>query len=527
MKKIIITIGILLIGMIGMAYLYFSKLKQSTNANDLSLNAISANAGIIYSFDHDKSFYEILSGQDLLQHLLGKTKSGQLKSIKDYLLNKPELADLLDGQKIYIGFIPGLVDKIDFLICTQTKQNVNLRQLLASSNVTAFKATPIKEYFKITFVDSSSIYVGVKDKLIAISNTTEQVQKVLSNSTNKASDFSQYIKANTGYNKNNLANLYLNFEAIPKFLKNILSNNGGGELSVLNQKNSYATLNYNFSAEKLLFNGTTQLATTNSYFKLFTDLPDQKIVIDDVLPQKTANYTAYAISNFTNWYVDLLKWLNEQKGNERILKTGENISKKYGLDLQKIFPTYFKNQFITFQLSTGEKFGGIALSNGDKVGQLLLDLSAEYAPDIKVFREANIPYIYFGEPFKKFEKPYYTIIDNYLVMANYASSIEVFLNSYRNNDLLIHDEGYQHFNDQLSSATISFYVNNKNSNLIFGRNLKQPYYKQYQANDGFGMFEAFSYQLSGDKGKFLSNVLLSKKVVLAEKTDSVALVTKD
>jgi hypothetical protein len=511
MKKIIIIIGILVIGMIGMSYLYFSKLKQSTNANDLALNAISANAGLVYSFDHDKSFYEILSGQDLLQHLLGNAKSSQLKALNNYINAKPEIADLLQGQKIYIGFAPDSTEQIDFLICTQTKLDLTATDFLAKNLSKGVKLNSIKGFHEITFADSTIVYVGIKDQLIAISNSIEQIQKAIGNQTNKASNFAAYIKANSGYNKNSLAKLYLNFEAFPKFLKNILSNNGNGELAVLNQKNSYATLSYNFSKEKLLFNGTTELGNDNSYLKLFTELPDQKIVITNLLPQSTANYTVYTVNDYQNWQSKLHQWVNAQKGNEKLLNIEENISKKYGLDLQKIFPVYFKNQFITFQLASGEKFGGIALSNGDKVGQLLLDLSAEYAPDIKIFREGNIPYTYFGEPFKKFEKPYYTIIDNYLVMANHASSIEVFLNSYRNNALLINQEDYQYFTDQLSSATISFYINNKNSNTIFGRNLKKAYYKQYQASDGFGSFDAFSYQLSGDKGKFLSNLLLAKK----------------
>lgn len=110
-------------------------------------------------------------------------------------------------------------------------------------------------------------------------------------------------------------------------------------------------------------------------------------------------------------------------------------------------------------------------------------------------------------------------------MANNASSIQVFLNSYENNALLTNDVDYQDFNNQLSSsATISFYVNHENSNDIFGRNLKQPYFKQYQSKTGFKSFDAFSFQLSGDKGKFLSNLLLYKK---PEKTVATDTLNKD
>ena len=511
MRKIIITIGILLIAMIAMAYLYFSNLNKSTGANDLSLNTVSANAGLVFSFDHDKSFYEILSGQDLFQRVLGETKSHQLAAIREQLLEKPELNEFLVGQKIYIGFLPDKNNQVNYLICMQLKKSLNLQQFIANHLPKNIKTTQLKDVLKLHFSDSTAVYVGIKDKLVVVSDASEQIQKIIGTAQPKASNFANYIKENIGLSKNSLASVYLNFEVLPSLLKNTLNSSISGELSVFNQKGTFATLNYNFSSEKLLFNGTTTLGNESSYYTLFDHIPDQKLVINNLLPKTTANYTIYAVADYKNWFIGVSKWLGEQKGNERILKNEETISKKYGLDLKQIFPIYFKNQFVTFQLASGEKFGGIALSNGDKVGQLLLDLSAEYAPDIRIFRESGIPYTYFGEPFKKFEKPYYTIIDNYLVMSNNASSIQVFLNSYRNDELLINDQDYQRFNDQLSAATISFYINNKNSNTIFGRNLKTPFFKHYRANSGLGKFEAFSYQLSGDKGKFLSNVLLSKK----------------
>ena len=124
---------------------------------------------------------------------------------------------------------------------------------------------------------------------------------------------------------------------------------------------------------------------------------------------------------------------------------------------------------------------------------------------------------FFGEPFKKFERPFYTIIDNHFVVSNYASTIQVFLNSYKNNHLLANTDDYIHFKDQTSStATIVFYINNKNSNDIFGRNLKPAYYKQYKSAKGVKDYNSFGYQLSADNGKFMSNIVLLKKQTKVE-----------
>ncbi len=383
--------GVLLIAMIAMVYLYFSNLNLSTQANDLSLNTVSAHSGVVFSFDHEKSFYEILKDQDLFQHILGKTKSNQLASLKEEFIEQWALAKFLERQKIYVGFLAGENSQIDYLICTQLKQSLDLEQLLTAHVPKNIKTSQLKDIVKLSFSDSSFIYLGLKDRLLILSNASEQVEKVMNGETPKTSDFANYIKDISGFTKNNLANLYLNFDALPTLFKNILNGPINGELSILNEKGAYATLNYNFSREKLLFNGSTMLDNPNSYYTLFNHLTDQKIFINNLLPEKTANYTIYAISDYTDWLTGLSKWLGTQRGAAQILKNEENISKKYGLALKQIFPTYFKNQFLTFQLASGEKFGGIALSNGEKVGQALLDLSSEYAPDIRIFRERDIP----------------------------------------------------------------------------------------------------------------------------------------
>src|SRR5690606_29106601 len=121
------------------------------------------------------------------------------------------------------------------------------------------------------------------------------------------------------------------------------------------------------------------------------------------------------------------------------------------------FPRYFKDQLITFQLNTSEKIGALNLSNGDKLTQLLLDLSDSYDEQIKVLKEPDLLYAYFGQPFEGFKKPFYVILDNYMIFANNASTISSFLNSYANNKLLINKPNYISANNQLPG----------NSNIVF------------------------------------------------------------
>jgi hypothetical protein len=520
MKKIYLTLGILLLGTFAMAYLYFSKADTDKNANDLSLHAITQNSAIVFSFENDKSFYEILSGQDVIQNVLGENKSQQLRNLYDQLIERERIFKAIDGQKTFIGLSAGN-NEIDFVIATQLKANLNPENLINAIDSKKVRVKKNATTFELIFADSTRVFVGFKQKLILLSNSNQAIATLLK-TQQKEARFAAYIKENARFNKNNLASLFIDFNKMPSLLANILANNLTGELNIFNKQDSYAAFNYNFSKEKLLFNGNTTLQGSENFYKLFVDLPSQQLTIANILPQKTANYTIYAINDYPTWQKGLNQWLAFNKDIEKINSNMLAIKEKYRLDLMQVLPQYFKNQFIAFQLNTGEKFGAIELSNGEKVNQFLLDLSSEYAPDIRIFKEPNIPFAFFGDPFKKFERPFFTIIDNYLIMANNASSIQAFLNSYSANQLLINDPDYISFSNQLSSAaTISFYVNNKNSNEIFGRNLKLPYFKQYQAKNGFKKYNAFCYQLTGDKGKFVSTLLLFKKEANTVEADTL------
>lgn len=508
MRNIYITLGVLLAAIAGMAYLYFSDLNIETSANDTSLAAASKNAALIFTFENEKSFYEILSGQELLQQTLGKQKTLQLKALKDFALMQSNVMGALDKQKIYIAILPATQETTDYLISTQVKSNADqLIGQLKNKQLISQK----DNIYQVKLNDSTLCFMSQSDNLLLISNSKAPIITALNKSIKPDLKFINYIKANNRFNKNTLANLYLNFNQASNLLKSILNTKLNGQLSLFNNQNTYASLSYNFSKDKLLFNGNTDVNDNSSYYKLFEDMPEQKITITGILPEQTANYTTYSINDYTKWSENLKKATRNTDENEKISQQIATIKQNYRIDLTQLFEGYFKNQLLTFQLKSGEKFGAINLKNGDKVSQLLLDLSSEYAPEIRIFKVSGILSAFFGEPFKYFERPFYTIIDNNLVFANNASSIQFFLSSYKNNQLLINDATYSAFSDQLSnSSTICFYINHKNSASIFSRNLLSSYFKQYQSENGLKNFNSFCYQLSADNGRFITNLLLFK-----------------
>ncbi|PWS29419.1 hypothetical protein DHW03_06270 [Pedobacter yonginense] len=509
MKRIIILLTGLVIGVATLAYVYFSRLSNENNAKDLALQSATNNAALLFSFQNDKSFYQIIEGQGLLQQVLGIEKTNLLRQLKTLIIDDKSLNAFIKDQEVYISVLPDTNKSLNFLLTIQIQPRQSIQDFYGQIKS---RSTPVKglsNAYSVKLNDSLSLFVGLQNQVITASTSLKLIKDA---SIRLAENpFTDYIKANNVLNKNVLAHIYINFNQAPLLLKNIIAGNINGEISIFNKQNSFAALNYNFSKEKILFNGYTELKDEDNYLKTFENIAPQNSTLNNILPDNTANYVLYAFDNYGSWAKKLSVWQENRKKEVDTKKVVTQVKTNFRVDLNQIFPVYSKNQFIVFQLSTTEKLAAIALSDGEKVKQLLLDVSADYNEDIRLFKSSDILFSFYGEPFKKFGRPYYAIIDNTLVLANNASTIQAFLSDYRNNRLLIQNAGYQDALNQISSTSnVSYYIGTKNSTDIFRNNILSPYYKHLSANEGLKTFDTFYYQMSADKGKFITNLLLNK-----------------
>ncbi|PWS30124.1 hypothetical protein [Pedobacter paludis] len=509
MKRIIILLTGLVIGVAAMTYVYFSKLNNENDAKDLALQSATNNAALLFSFQNDKSFYQIIEGQSLIQQVLGAEKTTLLKQLKEIIISDNTLNSFIKDQEVYISVLPDSDKTLNFLITLQVQPDKSIKDFYSQIKSKSTVVANLKDVYSVKLNDSLSVFVGMDGQVLTASTSLKLIKDA--SIRLEENPFTEYIKENNLLNKNVLAHIYINFNQAPLLLKNIIAGNINGEISLFNKQNSYAALNYNFSKEKILFNGYTELKAEDNYLKIFENTPTQNISINNILPDNTANYVLYAFDDYKNWIKKLNIWQERKKEDLNAKKIIGNVKSNYRVDLNNIFPVYSKNQFIIFQLSTTEKLAAIALSDGEKVKQLLLDVSADYSEEIRLFKSSDILFSYYGEPFNKFGRPYYTIIDNNLVVANNASTIQSFLNNYRNNRLLIQNPAYQDALNQISSTSnVSYYIGTKNSSEIFRNNILLPYYKHLRADSGLKSFDTFYYQMSADKGKFITNLLLNK-----------------
>jgi hypothetical protein len=512
MKKIVFIIVALFIAIVTMAYLYFSGLSSEHKNSQHSLYAAAANSSLIFSFENEESIVDILKSQELLKEVIGVEKAQQLEAISDLMLKVPGLQKFFDKQSVYIALFPSQNKSIDFLYSTQINADFTIEQLMQTLKIGEVKLKQRAGFFDIAINDSTECYVGIKENLLLLSSDSALVKNTLSAPRQSSSKFADFIQANSRVAKNSLGEVYINFETLPNLLKSALPGKLEGELAPLKDQKTFAALVYNFSKEKLLLTGTTVPQTTDNYYSIFAHEPPQKISITNILPDNTASYTAYAVSSHVSFRKLLKKWFKEKGLEDKAEKAIADINTNYRIDLETLLPTYFKDQFITFQLNTSENLGALSLVNGDKMDQLLLELSNNYTEEIKQLKINGLLYYFFGDAFRNFQKPYYTIVDNYMIFANRPEPLQDFLLKYRANKLLITDNNYSNSMEQLSgSANIHFYIDLPNSERLAQRNIFSPSFRHLYKEDGLKSYASVSYQLSSENNKFLTSLLLVKK----------------
>jgi hypothetical protein len=489
----------------------------------------SRNAAMIFSIQNNKSVIDLLKGQDLFNNLIGQDKVALLDALKSKILSKNVLNDLIDDQNIYISVFPGSSKNLELLLTVQLNSQANKDILLQAFQSGNINMKPLNSIYQIALSDSTSVYLGMDKKVIVLATSPLLLIETLNTRSDKAeNEFIDFIGKNDRLARNSLASLYINYNKISGLLKAITPRAASSTFNVLNKQDSFAHLSYNFSKERIFFNGETTVNNPDSYYALFTDLKPERIMLDKVLPSNTASYALYSLGDYGRWHKKLLTWFSKRKQDNEIHTKIKDINAKYHLSLDDTFLRYTGSQFITFQLKNKEKLAAISLSNGDKLSQLLLDLSDTYAGEIKLLKEPDIFYYYFGEPLTNFKRPYYVIVNNIMFLSNTPSSLAGLLSKYDQNDLLIRDESYTRIFEQLpNTANILYYVNNVQAQGIAINTLYPNFYPHLRDPKGLKNFDSFIYQLSGDENSFQTNMMLNTKAAPVQKGSPDTLGTRE
>jgi hypothetical protein len=529
MKKIIGITIVLVFGVISLAYLYFSNLNVKNRNNDRVLSEIPADAALIFQYLNDKSLYEIFTDYTVFDTIIGTQNKVELAWLKEILHSKKELIENTEGQRIFLSFHASKTDSVHFLWSIQLKQNLSITELQNILSEPADKRISIRQQTAAAILELNSsdlqypFYLYIDKDVLRGSFSIELLKRSFDGRSAKIN--TAFIKEiNKGLNKdaNALAQLFINYNK-PGFLKPFFRRKLSDNLELFESFSGYSNLVMNYKSDVMMFNGISRLSSQkDAFIPVFLNQKPVKNTIKLVLPYNTASSIFYGISNYAKYKQDLNLMFEARKELDTLNKQLMTIASETGINPNKDMVKLWAKEISTLHLSTSESLAIIKVSDGSKLQFLLEPMSSFYSPAIRRMNYSNLFYYYFGDPMKRYSKPFFTVTDNLLILSNSPISIQRYLNDYNSGRLLYKTKEYTQF-DQLvaDQSNVSFMLYLNNAEFLLRNTLKNRYSETFKSkNHGFKDLYGISYQLISNNEYFFTNFYTTyKNINIASEPD--------
>ena len=359
---------------------------------------------------------------------------------------------------------------------------------------------PNGEIRELTWADLQ-FYFTIKDNLLIASLSRSLVSRSLARCK---------IKKNTGMvAASGDMILDIDHRQLGKWIASVMEKSAVvNEVALL--KNTRLMLQLN--DKNLRFTGETNPDSSSfSLLDVVNSLEGGTSSVKNIAGENTAAYISFCFPSFEK--VESLLLENYKTNNSRsyaeITKSLERMNKWLGVDVLDLFSSWIGNEvtIIKPRLESGQRADNIVLAVRGKDIDLAKDQLAYLAEQIQrttpvkervieynghtihYFRLKGFFNLFFGGMFDRFERPYYTFLEDYVVFSNSPETLTEMIKEYVLGNTLSRNEKYLQTMESLGSR-----------NNVFGY-VQAPNTYEYL----YGSFKADSRdELEKNKGAFLS-----------------------
>ena len=513
MKKQIITTIILLIATAAITVVYFKNLNPPGSNTNRVMAAIPDDAAVIFQFTNEKSFYDIFNENTLLESVIGKDQIADIDTVRDVLLSNSLIAKYFSGQSLFISLHPHKDKGIDLLLTLSAGTgftDVLIDQIAAERNsgliINPLHIEGAKGYSIYFNSIKKRFYVVDKGEGIFSGSFSQELAEQSAQLKFKG-DKHDFVLLSEQQNSNSLANLYVNYGQLTPLFNNLFVNNTDifRSFKLLSAK---AVLSMNYKSDAFMFSGISTLQKgAFTYLDIFSDQQPVENHLKDIFPATTAYSTNLSVSDPLKFGADLYQYhvkAGIQKEQDSLFK---KIKAEAGINLRTAFNNLLGNEFAIVTTRYEEKYAIISVKDGSKLLPFMLNISTMITDNIGQFNYSKLPFFLLGDAFGVLKKPYFMIVDNYLILATTQKELISYSDTYLNRKFLSKTDVYNRFYDLLSErSNVAFFINFKNSQTILKRDMNPDVYHAFESNKpGWKNFYGASYQLSSADKNFYTN----------------------
>ena len=337
------------------------------------------------------------------------------------------------------------------------------------------------------------------------------------------------VKKQVGYN--DMFRLYFQYDYLEQFVK-VFSNTTGYTTQILKESLEFSGFSFDLDENTIIANGITNTNNqASSYLKALQKSGKGKRTISSVAPQETALYLSFGFSSFKDFYNNFETIQKENPEQFKSYLDGtEQIENFLKINIKKHFISWVDDEIALLQLhsNVSESKKDVALvikTNDIDDAKENLDFILEQIRKRSPVKFKAVDYkgytinfmsikgffkILLGDLFSDIEKPYYTIIDNYVVFSNEPNTLKSIINGYTDKQTLSNFEAFNTFDDRFDKRSSVFaYINTPSLYNNVYQFVDNATKQQLKANKDFVIcFPLIGIQLTPEQRYFESKIVI-------------------
>lgn len=507
MRNTIILSAILFFAVIAASIYYFKNLDNSHNQSARSLQFLPENTLLIAAIGNDKETANVFKDFDVLDAFIGFDEVRLWTDFRTHILNNEKAQSFISGTDIYISFHYEK-KQIEPLFTIPTSTAIPNTELVGIIN-------EISKNYKTSTIDTLGhkiyqIQYGAKDSILnatyyqdilfaspSINLLLKITDKHSKHLTDDQIDF--FLKSNP---RKSPLSIYFPHQQYDSIINITQRSANGPFINLFKKLHGQSAWNINFNQDALILTGESQLDQyPENYASIFKNQQKTAQDLYKYFPSNTAIYAEFSISNRPTFQKDLHNLLKRR--NEKIVevidttKTTETLNNALG------------DKFAFLETNAQNYIGFVNIKDSIEFKKLSNTVLEATTDSIGRFLKAGVLYKQYGDAFKELQRPYFTVIDSILVVANNLSTLREYRKDYAQNDLLTGTLGFIKLEKiQGNAANITVFAHAKNANSKLINSLNQPFKDNFKDKDKFGYQDFFSWsiQLSGNNGNISSQI---------------------
>lgn len=471
--------------------------------------SIQKNADYLDSLVHENStIFSLFGNRDMLI-------SAHKTSKKDY--DFLFLLNLKKGSKI--GFVEEAIEKV--------LQTSGLKVSSKDFN----NKTIISAYDRIS---KETLYFSVVQNYMLFSYSAQLIENSIMEIENPMLGMDEhFLNVYNETSEDGLCKLYLNYSYLDDFMQ-CYSNEQNPMIKDLSEVMFYSGFKVDVEDEFCSLEGYTNINDSiDSYLKALMLSGKGEITSQKVLPARTAVFHSLGFENGPKFYRNLLTVLqldpeayNDFESNKKLI---ERLLK---IDVERDMMSWVDNE-VSYAENEPSKYTEhlddimvVMKANDIDYARERLDFIAEQVKKRTPAKFKKVDYknyviqyldikgvfkMFFGKLFSKIEKPYYTIIDNYVVFSNNPRTIVSVIEDYETGNTLEKNEEFDDFIDKFNKqSTVFSYISSNKQFPLMVKKMDAATRKSSMENEiYFRSFPQVGFQITEKDDKFFTKARLN------------------